>query len=133
MQGIWRVSGFLWAHSRSEEGLVRGGLLWIQRHLWLALDLWAKEPKKEIKKNSFQVYLEGSRAQICWMLGPKIGPLCSLVITSAVLVFLLLNLLCQPFHFTYQEIWAQTVLSCAFVSLGNQRMLLFLIPKFPGQ
>lgn len=34
------------------------------------------------KKNSFQVYLEGSRAQICWVLGPKIGPLCSLVITS---------------------------------------------------
>lgn len=70
----------------SEEGLVRGGLLWIQRHLWLASDC---NPRNSIKgnqnKNLFQVYLAGSRAQICGVLGPKIGPLYSLVTESLLL------------------------------------------------
>lgn len=119
----------------SEEGLVRGGLWWIQRYLWLASDCNPRNSTKgNQNKNLFQVYLAGSRAQICGVLGPKIGPLYSLITAiSAPLVFLLADLLFQLFHFTCQEIWAQTVLSCECVSLGNQKDAFLSQSKFLGQ
>ena len=52
---------------------------------------------------------------------------------STALVFLLADLLFQLLRFTCQEIWAQTVLSCACVSLGNQKDAFLSHSKFLGQ
>ena len=68
----------------SEEGVARGGSVWLQKHLWLASD--SKEPYKRRSKQEFiSSLLEDSRAQICWVLGPRTGHYFSLVTASLLL------------------------------------------------